>query len=62
MSHPKGGKGASDCHMVVRRCVRRSTQGCFPYLEHAAGVVHGRLVSTSHSALANKLCLSQLVV
>ena len=32
----------------------------FPYLEHAAGAVHSRLVSTSHTE--NKLCSCQLVV
>ena len=34
----------------------------FPYLEHAAGAVHSRLVSISHTALANILCLNQLVI
>ena len=33
-------------------------EAVFSYLERAAGAVHSRLVSTCHTVLANKLCLS----
>ena len=58
-------KGAKECLTAIWLCVDvlgEVLKAVFPYLEHAAGAVHSRLVSTSHCVLANQLGLSQLVV
>ena len=37
-------------------------KAALPYLEHAAGAIHSRLLSTSYTGPANKLSLCQLVM
>ena len=52
MSRPKGGEGASDFRGLPTDVLDEVLKAVFPCLEHAAGAVHSRLVSTSHTVLA----------